>query len=510
MPVSAVPSVLPPAPAYRLPGVKLFASGMYRGQPWPPARVNGIADNIRKLGPSGKNLIVPPAVLGHEEDQDWLEDTSLPAAGWVDPDSVTTIPDPDFPGEVIITGDVVNIPPEAAQRIFDGEYANGSGEFYELLDDFGKPQGYTMRRFGLLGGGTIPQVKRLGRLPALEPMAEVKAFSEKATNKRIVNKTIFLSFAERTSMDRNAAMAAIKAAMPNISQATLDALSDDKLKDWVANLPTAAPATPTPAAPMGDKWTRGLPSNGMSGVKAGGKVKYAGEGDPTPSRNDMTSAMVAKGQDPNTLAAMSDDDLKTAYSECMADEPKEPDADDPTKKPVPTANMSEIEKKAKDSLDRTVAIECEAGRKLAAATKREKDVRKKDAETFCEGLVKAGKLLPHQKADYVTILTPLNDTLAIHKFAENGKTETLTAFELKKKELERRPKVVVFGEKIAGGGTQPQDTKATAIEKAKEHAATVPEAAWKQTSFGSSAGYVQKFGEIFDKSPESALKMLPS
>ncbi len=466
-------------------GVRLFASGTYRGAAWPPARVNGIADNIRKLGPSGKNLIVPPAVLGHEEDQDWLEDTSLPAAGWVDPDSVTTIPDPDFPGEVIITGDVVNIPPEAAQRIFDGEYANGSGEFYELLDDFGKPQGYTMRRFGLLGGGTIPQVKRLGRLPALEPMAEVKAFSEKATNKRIVNKTIFLSFAERTSMDRNAAMAAIKAAMPNISQATLDALSDDQLKDMVANLPTAAPATPTPAAPMAD---------------------------PTPpSRDDMTSAMVAKGQDPNALAAMADDDLKNAYSKCMADEPpKEPDADDPTKKPVPpTANMSEIEKKANESLNRIKASEREAGQKLAAATKREKEVRRKDAETFCEGLVKAGKLLPHQKADYVTILTPLNDTLAIHKFAENGKTETLTAFELKKKELERRPKVIVFGEKIAGGGTQPQDTKAAALEKAKEHAATVPESAWKQTSFGSGTGFVQKFGEAFDKNPESALKMLP-
>ncbi len=196
----------------------------------------------------------------------------------------------------------------------------------------------------------------------------------------------------------------------------------------------------------------------------------------------------------------------------MADDPTkpdDPDKDKDKKPPIPpTANMSEMEKKANASLQRIQANEREAGQKLAAATKREKDVKKKDCEAFCESLVKAGKLLPHQKADYVTILMPLNDTVAIHRFAENGKTETLTALELKKRELEKRPKAVVFGEKVAGGGQSPQDAKAQAVAKAQEHAGTVPETAWKQTSFGSGAGFVQKFGEVFDKNPETALKML--
>lgn len=479
-----MPATLPPAAAYRLPGVNLFASGMYRGQPWPPARVQGIAENIRKLGPSGKNLIVPPAVLGHEEDQDWLEDTSLPAAGWVDPDSVTTIPDPDYPGEVIIKGDVVNIPPEAAQRIFDGEYANGSGEFYELLDDFGKPQGYTMRRFGLLGGGTIPQVKRLGRLPPIEPMSEVKAFSEKATNKRIVNRTIFLSFAERTSMDRTAAMSAIKAAMPGLAQATLDALSDDQLKDMVANLPTPTTAPPAAAPAAMDDAT-------------------------PPSRDDMTAKMVAKGQDPQACAAMSDGDLANAYSAVMADEmPEDKKPDMPAAPPAAIdKQLEKMSEQAKKSLASIQQTERETKARNAAADKREKAAKKKDAEFFCEGLCKTGKLLPHQKADYISILTKLDDSTAIHKFAENGKTETLTAFELKKKELEKRPRVVVFGEKIPGGSQSPADAKSAAIAKASEFAQTIGPAL-RGTEFKTPEGYVAKFSEIYDKDPAGALAML--
>jgi len=491
MPSPGAPTEPTQPAAYKLPGCNLFASGLYKGQPWPPNRVKGIADNIRKLGPSGKGLIVPPAVLGHEEDQAWLDDTGLPAAGWVDPDSVTLIPDPENTGHFIIRGDVVNVPPEVADRIKNGEYANGSGEFYELFDDFGKSQGYTMRRFGLLGGGTIPQVKRLGRLPMPVPMAEMKRFSEEITKLVACSGAVFLKFAERTMFDKATALAAIKAAMPGLAQATLDALSDDALKDLVANLPTVAPTTPAaPAAPMDDAPPASAPT--------------------PPSRDEMIAALVAAGQDQATVSQMSDADLAAAYAAVKGKMADDPDADDPTKKkPVPpVSTMSETEKKAAESLKRINQHEAEAAKRHSVAAVRERKAKVKDAEAFCETLVKGERLLPHQKADYVTILVALDDSLAIHKFAENGKSETLSAYELKKRELERRPKVIKFGEKVAGGGTASPNSKDEALEKATKHAATVPESAWKQTSFGSSTGFVKKFGEAFDKSPETALKMI--
>lgn len=421
----------PPAPAYKLPGVNLFASGVYRGKRWPPEVVRAIAENIRRNGPSGTKLLVPPAVLGHEEDQDWLDKTDLPAAGWVDPDTAAAVPDPEHPGEWILRGDVINVPPEVADRIRNGEFANGSGEFYELADDFGKPQGYTMRRFALLGG-EVPQVKRLGRLPMPVPMDQLKVFTEIVAAAPKGGAAFLLAFSERQTMDRTAAYAAIKACMPGLSQATLDALSDDQVNELVANLPKPAPAPAPAPTPMGDPVPGVVPA--------------------APSRDDMIAALVAKGGDQAALAAMSDADLLAAYQQAVTTMADPAPCDDPTKKkPVEVSTMSETEKQAAASLKRIQNMEAAASAREKAAADREKKAKTADAEAFCERLVGQGRLLPFQRADYVTILTGLDDTQATHKFSENGKTETLTAFEAKKRELERRPVMVKFGEKIPGG-----------------------------------------------------------
>jgi hypothetical protein len=473
---------LPTAPAFKLPGVNLFASGFYRGQQWPASRVQGIADNIRKNGPSGTKLLIPPAVMGHEEDQKWLDDTSLPAAGWVDPDSVETIPDPDHPGELILRGDVVNVPPEVAAKIKSGEFANGSGEFYELSDDFGKSQGFTMRRFGLLGG-EVPQVKRLGRLPMPVPMTELKVFAEVVAAPK-GGAAFILAFAERQTMDRNAAYTAIKAVMPGLSQATLDSLNDDQLNEFVANLPAPAPAPVVPA-PMAEA---------------------------TPE--EMTAALVAAGQDQATVAAMPPADLKAAYdlvkgATPMAEEEKK---EEEKKAEGEVAKMSEGQK--------AIAKQLADSKKSVAELHRFTEQLKRDAksaqiEPVCEALVKSG-LTPAFVNEWVKPqLIALDNTHAIHRFTENGTVKSGTAFQAKiaaAKALNPAKCFVAFGEKVPGGGdtSTPAAQKAAAIEKAKEHAATVPNDAWSQTSFKSQAGFVQKFSEAFDKNPVAALSMLPA
>lgn len=283
---------LPDAPAYMLPGVRLFASGEYRGIPWKPIAVRMMAANARKLSA----LHVPPARPGHEDDEgwrEWFEDrTDQPAAGWVNPHTVTATADPENPGEVILTGDVVNVPPEMAQKIASGEYATGSSEIYsDFLDDFGKSHGPTLRRFSYLGGD-VPQVKRLGRLPTPVPMTEPVKFSERRERVRVRGKAVRRGavvrfFAEASRMDRQSMCQAIQAAMPGLSQAFLDGLGDDAIAELAKNCP--APAQPPATDPN------------AAGPVSGQQMADANDANASPSMPDMVIPAPASGyaDDPN-------------------------------------------------------------------------------------------------------------------------------------------------------------------------------------------------------------------
>ena len=147
MPTAASPAALPDAPAYMMRGVELFASGKYRGKRWEPGVIDEMADNARKLGPNGLKLFVPPAVLGHEEEQEYLERTDLPSAGTVDPDSLRAVPDPRHRGEKILVGDVLNIPRAVAEKIANREFFRCSAEIYDSFkDDFERNHGRVLRR----------------------------------------------------------------------------------------------------------------------------------------------------------------------------------------------------------------------------------------------------------------------------------------------------------------------------------------------------------------------------
>jgi hypothetical protein len=425
-------------------------------------------------------MILPPAVLGHEENQDWLADTSLPAAGWVDPDSVKTIPDDEYPGHRVLIGDVVDIPDKVKVELLDtGMYKFGSVEFYQPKDDLGRPQNMTVRRFGLLGGGSIPNVKRLWAIPKAEPMLAAK-FAEPVTAKP--GDTAFtLAFSERQSMDRTQLLAAIKAAMPGLSQATVDVMTDDQLKEFVANLPKPAP---TPVVTMGES---------------------------TPE--EMAAALVAAGQDQAMVAAMKPEDLKAAFDLIkppvaqMSDDEKKKQAEEVTK-------MSEAQKAAAKQLADSQAALAELHR-FTEQVKR--DAKVAQIEPACADLIKAG-LTPAFVNEWIKPqLLALDNSHAIHRFSEDGATKSGTAFQAKlasAKNLVRLVKdgkvFVAFGEKLPGGGNteSPEAKKAAAIEKAKEHAATVGEAAWKSGSFGSGAGFVSYFAEQYDKNPANAMKML--
>jgi hypothetical protein len=303
---------MPATTGATMPDVSLFATGIYRDQPWTLNDLCEIARNAKRLGPTGNKLIIPPAVLGHDEDQRELEKltendrTDMPAAAWINTDSVRVVPYYDQQTgkwEGILKGTLEDVHPEVAQKIDAKQYRFGSAEIYDdFKDDHGNSYGKALRRFSLLGG-EVPQVKRLGELPKPQYFAEI------AVRKRIVTVgasktsrgTTVLTFGELT---RNAddwrdadmltpspisdpatqpnqveqqpsfgqpeqqtdqpiqpgpmpekaqLIATLQQAMPGIAQTTLDALNPEQLADLVKNVPTMQPLNPAlaPQTPTG-------------------------------------------------------------------------------------------------------------------------------------------------------------------------------------------------------------------------------------------------------------------
>jgi len=197
-----------------------------------------------------------------------------------------------------------------------------------------------LRRFALLGG-EVPQVKRLGKLPAPVRQSAAVAFAHRRPP---AQRSVALSFAERTVLDRPALIKAIQAAMPGMSRATIEANTDDALKEWVANLPTSQPQPTTPTGTPGmDRATMiaemvagGVPQAELDMLdEAGLAAKYAewkaSQGAPanpdaagdvammgdvaTMSREEIVAERTAAGQDAAALESMSDDDRKKLYTD---------------------------------------------------------------------------------------------------------------------------------------------------------------------------------------------------
>lgn len=91
-----------------------------------------------------------PVVLGHGEDQDILDKSGIPAAGWL---SNVWRKGRD------LFGKLVRVPQDAADAIDNKAYRHGSIEFYKNY----KGLGPAVRRFALLGG-EIPAKKTLGEI----------------------------------------------------------------------------------------------------------------------------------------------------------------------------------------------------------------------------------------------------------------------------------------------------------------------------------------------------------
>ena len=96
-------------------------------------------------------------------------------------------------------------------------------------------------------------------------------------------------------LDRQQLVAAVMAAMPGISKATLDALSDEQLADLVKNLPVQAP-----------------PTDAAAGATAPAGTEMMDE---EPTREQMIADLLEAGYDQADLDAATDEELAAAWEE---------------------------------------------------------------------------------------------------------------------------------------------------------------------------------------------------
>lgn len=492
-----------------VPGVEIFATGTFNGETWTLSDLAEIARNFNELGPHGKDLLKPPVVLGHEEDQEFLERTDIPAAGWPSRVWVKAYRD-DATGrmEGILKADFGEVPEEIAKLVDARAYRKVSSEIYDdFTDDFGVGHGKALRRVSLLGG-EIPKVKRLADIPlsrfgergsGLGSRRASSGFRFTHATKSPRGGTTFC-FSEVVSMDRTAAIAAIKAAMPNMDQVILDGMSDEQLIALASNLPApSALSAPNPDA-------------------AGDTAMMA---DMPATREDLIAAIVALGQDPAALEAMDDAGLQSLWMELTggteavtpAAPPETALAETPrgttgggARQSAPSGRQPQkvtlqfAERYAADTLRKAQATNAAlsaANRQLAT---RQVEQKRQTVKAFTEQLVSEGRIRPVDVPAYTTALMCLDDTRPVHKFAENGRTTMVSAFEAKKRELAKLPVVIHFGEKIPGGAGGKPDASAE-TEKVRRFAESAPMADALKTTGKKPEQYVHAFTERLKKDP---------
>lgn len=442
---AAKPPVKPP-PAGKgivLPGVEVFAAGVWQGDVYTIADLDDIVDNFHALYPT----VEPPAKIGHDDEQEF---SGMPAVGWV-VDLWREGPK--------LFADVEQVFPDVADLIEAGAYKKVSAEIYpkDRPPEGVRAEGYVLKAIAFLGG-ELPHLKHLAQLP--KPVR----FAEKVRRRRlhlppqlVMMRPAFglrtRVFFEATPMDRKALEAQLKSiGWTDEMIAALSGVSDKDLSAFV--LLALAQAA------------------GGGGGGSGGTPPTPGQADVVwpdgMDRNAVIAELVAMGEDQAQLEAMPDADLLALYQQQLATmtEPPAPPAPAPaptpnpapapqpapTPRPAPGPGRPSPKRVTYSFAEQLRLVRVEAARaarqetaRAAAATLRA------GVHTFCEQMVKENKLTPAQ-VEVGRDGKPIGKTLllllglsAVRNFAEPDRPSPL---ELAMEEIRSRPPLRRYGEQL--------------------------------------------------------------
>jgi len=490
-----------------LKGVDVFAVGTHRdGKTYTHDDLDQIVDNFNKFSKGAKPgvkvpMAVPrlmpgaPAVLGHEEEQEILDRSDLPAAGW--PTKVWR--DGDH-----LKADISGVAPSVANAIRNHRYNSVSAEIYDNPPDPIKGSGKMLRRISFLGAD-IPQVKTLDELPMPEPDTHAEQFAHfrpvvfkfremKPTPKVSGCYTCFL---EASPMSREEILKALGEAGADVQ--TLNDCSDEALAEMLRVLQGSD----------SDKNDDGQDMAGGDDDQGPGDMeqyieKYIdsyGEGElPEPlddqdkakrqnvSRKmaELAKKMMEKYCDVGQMSKSAEDGSVNATTAGAT--PGMPNiSKHPSKVSMQfneqnlskiisaevTAAIKQAQKEIRSSVDNEINTLTKFREETLASEK------KRVIEKFCEanGPLGTKKILPREldranPANIVDRLLRADAKTVVSKFRENGKDQIMTELDLQLREIEQRQPMRFNENAVKGGESGKIGTSGNAdqeVEKVRSH-----------------------------------------
>jgi hypothetical protein len=420
-------------------GVEIFAAGDHRDHVYTTADLDRMVENFEKLAGGPKPVLQPPAVAGHEEDQKLLEDSGMPAAGWVKRL---------YRRGAKLFADIGEMPRLIAQLINRGAYRKVSAEVYDDFTHNGRHYGKALRRVALLGG-ELPQVKTLADLPKVwygedakgGDGASLSARPTVVTHSEISARTsagTFVIFSEVRPMSRDEMIAEL--AKAGFDKGILDSMSDEQLTEILRVY----------SSEEGDD-----DGEEEHAEDEGGEAEEEDEDPPAPNSGKHDAE----------------------HAEDEGGEAEEEDEEEGDEKRLPKKVMMQYSERQK-KLDRRVKLaETRVQRLERLERQREVEAKKNIVHSFCERMVREGKLLPAEIDAGIEESLLAHDALKVRKYGEGKSAKSMTPLEHALSVIEARPSLVKLSERVQGAGKaggktapggKPADPKAARKEWAEQ------------------------------------------
>lgn len=444
---------VPAEPTAVVKGVEMFLAGDYDGTPYTLQDLQDIVRNFETLSQPIPLTVAgeapyhtAPVAIGHGEYQEILDRTDLPAAGrvcrlWIE--------------NGMLKADFDRVPMIIAGWINGRLYTKVSVEIYQdpfHPDDKGDPgpfegfpgSGKAFRRVSLLGA-EVPKVKGLADLPfamSAETAKRLTPIMLRPSNvQRRANSKCLHVFSEVVPMDRATLIQTLIGL--GYSQELCDSLPDEALAKLATESQALMAGAPTPAATP-------------------------------PAQAGQMSDDDAPGGDSDTDPASMSDATMPGTTQCGDTAPPAPTpAGQPTPNAPGTPNPSKVVVHFSERMNKLQkqADAVEAKNKAAErmANQRVQNEKKHRIQSFCERMVKEGKILPAQ-IDQSSGHPTLQDRLlradcirSVHKFSEKpgGALIDATELDMQMREIETGPALQRFAERMpnpekAGAGISPE------------------------------------------------------
>lgn len=438
-------------------GVEIFAAGTHRGKTYTTNDLDSMVRNFKRSSMGSNPDLRVPAVLGHEENQEFLDRSDLPAAAWCDRL---------YREGTKLKADFTDVPPRIAQLLVARRYRKVSAEVYDQPPEGVPGQGKMLRRVAFLGGD-IPQIKSLEDIPLPEPHSEFargKAVGVKFTRciQSAKSTNLWTVFSEVKEMSRDELLQKLQGMGFDMGLIT-DQIPDEVLAEMIR---VADAAGQEPDGDEGDA--------GDQGDQGDQQMDDSKDTDTDTSSQDATDDTKKADQSMDDSQDTSDDSQKDdmmAQAQKMMDCAKQMMEKYGSKKMAEPRKYSERELNA--AVDRAVAralkkhVTGTVGELKKFAEEQVASQKRASVDAFCERMSREGRILPAEKASIHARLMRADSKTCITKFKEkSGRIAELSELDLQMKEIEARP--TLFGERFKAPltGTQSEDAE---IAKVEEH-----------------------------------------